>query len=61
MDLSQLYDPTLDEYVPEALDFLAKFSFDSLSTDLSTPKVWPRPETSSRWVAAYFPSRQWTT
>ena len=38
MDLSQLYDPTLDEYVPEALDFLSKFSFDSLNVDLSTPE-----------------------
>ncbi len=38
MDLSQLYDPALDEYVPEALDFLSKFSFDSAVTDLSTPE-----------------------
>ena len=37
MDLSQLYDPTLDEYAPEALDFLTKFSFDSLEIDFSNP------------------------
>lgn len=38
MDLSQLYDPALDEYVPEALDFLSQFSFDSMAPDLSTPE-----------------------
>ena len=38
MDLSQLYDPALDEFVPEALDFLSMFSFDSLANDLSTPE-----------------------
>ncbi len=38
MDLSQLYDPALDEYVPEALEFLSKFSFDSMVNDLSTPE-----------------------
>lgn len=38
MDLSQLYDPALDEFVPEALDLLSKFSFDSLAADLSTPE-----------------------
>ena len=38
MDLSQLYDPALDEYVPEALDFLSQFSFDSMVNDLSTPE-----------------------
>lgn len=38
MDLSQLYDPALDEFVPEALDFLSKFSFDSAASDLSTPE-----------------------
>ncbi len=38
MDLSQLYDPSLDDYSQEALDFMAKFSFDSLSVDLSTPE-----------------------
>lgn len=38
MDLSQLYDPALDEYVPEALEFLSQFSFDSMVNDLSTPE-----------------------
>ncbi len=38
MDFSQLYDPALDEYVPEALDILSKFSFDSEGNDLSTPE-----------------------
>ena len=38
MDLSQLYDPALDEHVPEALDFLSEFSFDSWAADLSTPE-----------------------
>ncbi|MCY3960409.1 MAG: alpha/beta hydrolase fold domain-containing protein [bacterium] len=38
MDLSQLYAPALDEYVPEALDFLSKFSFDSMANDMSTPE-----------------------
>lgn len=38
MDLSQLYDPALDEYVPEAMDFLSKFSFVSAAPDLSTPE-----------------------
>ena len=38
MDFSQLYDPALDEYVPEALDFLSQFSFDSMVNDLSTPE-----------------------
>ncbi|MCY3860954.1 MAG: hypothetical protein OXG67_03155 [bacterium] len=38
MDLSQLYAPALDEFVPEALDFLSKFSFDSMANDLSTPE-----------------------
>ena len=38
MDLSQLYDPSLDEHVPEALDFLSNFSFDSMVSDLSTPE-----------------------
>lgn len=36
MDLSQLYDPALDEHVPEALDILSKFSFESEGNDLST-------------------------
>lgn len=38
MDLSQLYDPALDEYVPEALDILSKFSFEAGGNDLSTPE-----------------------
>ncbi|MCY4133735.1 MAG: hypothetical protein OXG30_02310 [bacterium] len=38
MDLSQLCAPALDEYVPEALDILSKFSFDSMVNDLSTPE-----------------------
>lgn len=38
MDLSQLYDPALDEYAPEALDALSSFSFDSWAADLSTPE-----------------------
>lgn len=38
MDLSQLYDPALDEYAPEALDALSNFSFDSWAADLSTPE-----------------------
>ena len=38
MDLSQLYDPALDEHAPEALDFLSEFSFDSWTADLSTPE-----------------------
>lgn len=38
MDLSQLYDPALDEYVPEALDLLSKFSLESAANDLSTPE-----------------------
>ncbi len=38
MDLSQLYDPALDEHAAEALDFLSKFSFDSMVSDLSTPE-----------------------
>ena len=38
MDLSQLYDPALDEYVPEALDFLSKFPLESWAVDFSTPE-----------------------
>ena len=38
MDLSQLYDPALDEYAPEALEFASKFSFDTGALDLSTPE-----------------------
>ncbi len=38
MDLSQLYDPDLDEYVPEALEILSKFSLESPANDLSTPE-----------------------
>lgn len=55
MDFSQLYDPALDEYVPEALDFLSQFSFDSMVNGLSTPEGLAK----ARYLDSLFMAARW--
>ncbi len=56
MDLGQLYDPTLDEFAPEALELLSNFSFDSLNFDLSTPEGLARARDFESFGAGFFPT-----